>query len=249
VLPRLWRMSTHPAGYSLDAERRKIARLGLGDFEGRRPNFIVMPESPRALRNATETLVYYFRREFCYDFVQYEADEHKHAKEDVSRGRSFLFTPESGGSAHTPIAGAACFRWPKTKTYRPVLPWRGHGCIPTSGARESWRAVGPISVGASANFTSKPPLARHGGVLREAWIPESIAGGATSTGSSRNCPFLKQEPFVAWRQKRDIICLYEPSTASFPHFRHRGFGHVHSYSARAAWLGWVLVGRPRCPMA
>lgn len=61
----------------------------------------VIPSSPLALKQEVEKLAYYFRREFHYDFVQFEASE-------TGPFDAYLF---SSLSDFPPVwAGACCFR-------------------------------------------------------------------------------------------------------------------------------------------
>jgi hypothetical protein len=68
---------------------------------------VVGAKSRRSTRAAVETLAYYFRREFGYDFVQYSADP----RGEDARDRAFLWSSEHYYPAQA--IGAACFRWRK----------------------------------------------------------------------------------------------------------------------------------------
>jgi hypothetical protein len=68
---------------------------------------IITPKSPKSFRIAVETLAYYFRREFSYDFCQYCAEEGS----DESEHRAYLWTTARAApyNQHA-IIGACCFR-------------------------------------------------------------------------------------------------------------------------------------------
>lgn len=70
--------------------------------------------SMKSARLAVDVMARYFRREFSYDFVQYEANEISH-----SRDRIFLLTVNR--YSHRLGVGAICFRWRVWRDAPPCL--------------------------------------------------------------------------------------------------------------------------------
>jgi hypothetical protein len=66
----------------------------------------VTPRSPMRFRRAVETIAQYFRREFGYDFTQYDATERSDPRDQV-----FLWVNPCDDLAGVRALGAACFRW------------------------------------------------------------------------------------------------------------------------------------------
>jgi hypothetical protein len=66
----------------------------------------VRPQSPLRFRKAVETIAQYFRREFSYDFTQYDATERTDPRDQV-----FLWVNPCDDPAGVRALGAACFRW------------------------------------------------------------------------------------------------------------------------------------------
>lgn len=77
---------------------------------------LVLPESPRGLREFVETFAKHFRRELQFDFVPFEADETTHSIGYIPY-ETYLFHEvandlfESGKPAKHRCIGACGFRW------------------------------------------------------------------------------------------------------------------------------------------
>jgi hypothetical protein len=69
--------------------------------------WMVTDESPMVVRKAVARLALYFKREFSYDFIQYDA------RENDPLARAFLFTTRDYDREHyySLAVGACCFRW------------------------------------------------------------------------------------------------------------------------------------------
>lgn len=68
----------------------------------------VTPESPMSLRREVERFAIYFRREFNYDFQQFEATGKP--KKDEKPYTAYLFTNQTNWYPRVWV-GACCFRW------------------------------------------------------------------------------------------------------------------------------------------
>lgn len=75
---------------------------------------VVTPESQVKLRREVERFAIYFRREFRYDFQQFEATER--TKPNEKPYTAYLFT---GGAQSCVWVGACCFRWREYSGYDP----------------------------------------------------------------------------------------------------------------------------------
>ncbi len=149
IVPRIYCKS--PSG-KLTMEQ--LCELYPRDFHLGRSQYelnLITGDSPKTAREATETLAYYFRREFGYDFVQYSAQE-----DADPRDRVFLWTVNRY-SYHAGI-GAACFRWREYDNAAPrlSLAWvwihpylRRHGIL--TGHWDYFRAL-------YGDFLVEPPL-------------------------------------------------------------------------------------------
>ena len=77
----------------------------------------VSSRSPMAHKRAVEAFAYYFRREFQYGFVQYDASEYTSNQDTLA----FLWTVEH--DVHIDISvGACCFRW-RDESNQWALQW------------------------------------------------------------------------------------------------------------------------------
>lgn len=79
------------------------------------PFLIVGPNSPLAWRKAAENLACYFRREFGYDFVQYQATECHHDW-SLAKDRVLVFAKKSVNTSFEDVFcffGAVSVRWIK----------------------------------------------------------------------------------------------------------------------------------------
>lgn len=79
-------------------------------------------ESPLKLRREVERFAVYFRREFSYDFQQFEATEEP--KKDEKPYAAYLFTNELNRYPRV-WTGACCFRWREFKGVGPrwAMQW------------------------------------------------------------------------------------------------------------------------------
>jgi hypothetical protein len=96
----------------------------------------VSPRSPLRLRRAVETIAQFFRREFHYDFCQYDATERPDPRDAV-----FLWLETCNDPGGARALGAACFRWRQWQDAPPGLAlafcwlhphYRGKGVLAAS---------------------------------------------------------------------------------------------------------------------
>jgi hypothetical protein len=110
----------------------------------------VRAAAPISLRKAVYSCALFFRRELCYDFVQYEVNE-----EDL-QSRAFLWVSDPDYTERHNVWGTCCFRWRKYKNADPLwsMQWawlhpyaRNHGLMtqawPYFLARFGWFDVEP----------------------------------------------------------------------------------------------------------
>lgn len=89
---------------------------------------IVNKNTDENYRQQLELFARYFKKEFKYDFIQYEANEHLFSENKYS---GFLFTEmawdrlEEDGPPMFRLFGGGCFRWREYKDHEPswVLDW------------------------------------------------------------------------------------------------------------------------------
>jgi hypothetical protein len=115
----------------------------------------VKPESPLKLRREVERFAIYFRREFSYDFQQFEATE-KPSKPDFVPYAAYLFA--NGPNSYPRIwVGACCFRWREYTNVEPrwAAQWiwfhpyfRGKGIL-----SKAWDKFHELH----GNFYNEPP--------------------------------------------------------------------------------------------
>jgi len=111
---------------------------------------LVRAVAPISLRKAVYSCALFFRRELCYDFVQYDVNE-----EDL-RSCAFLWVSEPDVTEKHNVLGAYCFRWREYKDADPLwsMQWawlhpyaRDHGLMtkawPYFLARFGWFDVEP----------------------------------------------------------------------------------------------------------
>jgi hypothetical protein len=90
--------------------------------------FTVSKDSENDFREKLEGFALYFKREFKYDFIQYEANEHFYEENKYS---GFLFSEmawdqlEEAEPAQYRLFGGGCFRWRELQDHDPawVLDW------------------------------------------------------------------------------------------------------------------------------
>ena len=134
--------------------------------------------APRWLKGYVETLAYYFRREFDYDAVQYEAISHRAVpawwSTDVSEARdvAYLWITRGHIDEREHAVGACCVRW---RTYADApsahaLAWiwmhpytRGKGLLSASWPTFTARF--------GTHFLCEPPLspAMRAFLVRQRW--------------------------------------------------------------------------------
>ena len=123
--------------------------------EGPERPFTVTWKSPLKLRREVERFAIYFRREFSYDFQQFEATEQPKNQEEPYA--SYLFTNERNHCPHVWV-GACCFRWREVENLEPrwAMQWmwlhpyyRGKGIL-----SRAWDKFHELH----GNFFCEPPF-------------------------------------------------------------------------------------------
>lgn len=179
VLPRI-KSSNLTAADEWNDEAKAVCKLPR-ELANSHPLCVTM-RSPLPCRKAVETLAIYFRREFKFDFVQYQY------RGDEKTARAYLWLLPDWDTSYNAI-GACCFRqrkWRNVKYWGLQWIWfhpyeRGRGHLTKSWPYFQARfgdfyPEPPLSWGMESFLNGEDPLK-----LPNAWLQRNCKGEVTST--------------------------------------------------------------------
>lgn len=140
--------------YTIEVREICIPSLVFPAHEGRADLFEVSRRSRLVFQNAVYRLAIYFKREFGYDFIQYEPK----ATDTHPKDRAYLWMDRSNfGEEGLPI-GAASFRWREWTNHEPTFALQWIWMHPYERCKGHVREAWPFFQKQHGEFLIEPPL-------------------------------------------------------------------------------------------
>jgi len=147
--------------HPLDGHRHKIELREIripehlvAVHEGRADLFEVSFRTHLAFRNAVHRFAIYFKREFGYDFIQYDPQEFDVHSKDVA----YLWMDQSNSYPKGLPIGAVSFRWREWTNHEPTFALQWIWLHPYERCKGHVRAAWPFFQKQHGDFVVEPPL-------------------------------------------------------------------------------------------